>query len=151
MQRFKKGVDSPAPASLGSVSMAAFRHRQRTYVLKPAEARRKWHLVDARGQAPGRLAVKVAGLLRGKDNPRFTPHTDSGDFVVVVNAGGVVFSGDKLDQKIYYRHSGYVGGLKRRTAREQSVPDLLGRVAGVATTTNGSFGQARTAPADGDL
>ena len=76
MQRFQKGVDSPAPASLGSVSMAAFRHRQRTYVLKPAEARRKWHLVDAKGQAPGRLAVKVAGLLRGKDNPRFTPHTD---------------------------------------------------------------------------
>ena len=103
--------------------MAAFRHRQRTYVLKPAEAKRKWHLVDARGQAPGRLAVKVAGLLRGKDNPRFTPHTDSGDFVVVVNAGGVVFSGDKLDQKIYYRHSGYVGGLKRRTAREQMERD----------------------------
>lgn len=103
--------------------MGSFRHRHRSFVLKPAEARRTWHLVDAKGQAPGRLATRVAGLLRGKDNPRFTPHTDSGDFVVVINAGGLAFTGKKLDRKIYHRHSGHVGGLKRRTAREQMERD----------------------------
>ena len=94
-------------------------YRQRTSVLKPSEAQKKWHLIDAQGKIVGRLATEIARLLRGKHNPRFTPHTDSGDFVVVVNADKVKFTGKKWDEKIYYRHSGYIGGLKQRTAREQ--------------------------------
>tara|TARA_Y100000780_G_C13696111_1_gene423205 strand:+ start:101632 stop:102048 length:417 start_codon:yes stop_codon:yes gene_type:complete len=88
-------------------------------VLKPADAEKNWYLVDASGQTVGRLATKIADVLRGKNSPKYTPHTDSGDYVVVINAEKVVFTGDKLDKKVYYRHSGYVGGLKERTAREQ--------------------------------
>ena len=94
-------------------------YRQRTSILKSCEAEKKWHLVDAQERVVGRLATEIAHLLRGKHNPRFTPHMDSGDFVVVVNAGKVKFTGKKWDEKIYYRHSGHVGGLKQRTAREQ--------------------------------
>ena len=94
-------------------------YTQKSFVLKPADAEKKWYLVDASGQTVGRLATKIADVLRGKNSPQYTPHTDSGDFVVVVNAEKVVFTGDKLDSKVYYRHSGYVGGLKERTAREQ--------------------------------
>ena len=93
-------------------------HKERSFVLKPAEAKKKWHLIDAEGKVVGRLATLVASLLRGKGNPQWTPHTDSGDFVVVVNADKVKFTGRKWDNKIYYRHSGYVGGLKEQTARE---------------------------------
>ena len=94
-------------------------YTQKTFVLKPVEAEKKWYLVDAEGKTVGRLATQIADILRGKNNPKFTPHTDSGDFVVVVNAEKVVFTGNKLDEKVYYRHSGYVGGLKERTAKEQ--------------------------------
>jgi len=94
-------------------------YTQKSFVLKPADAEKKWYIVDAEGQTVGRLATELANVLRGKNSPQYTPHTDSGDFVVVVNADKVVFTGAKLDKKVYYRHSGYVGGLKERTAREQ--------------------------------
>ena len=92
---------------------------QKSYVLKPSEASKKWYLLDAEGQTVGRLATRLADMLRGKNNPQYTPHTDSGDFVVVVNAEKVVFTGNKLEKKVYYKHSGYVGGLKEHTAKEQ--------------------------------
>jgi len=88
-------------------------------VLKPADAEKNWYIVNAENQTVGRIATKIADILRGKINPKYTPHTDSGDFVVVVNADKVKFTGNKLDQKIYYKHTGYIGGLKERTAREQ--------------------------------
>ena len=91
---------------------------EKSYVLKPADADKKWFLVDATDKVVGRLATQIADVLRGKNNPKYTPHTDSGDFVVVVNAEKVVFKGNKLDNKKYYSHSDYVGGLKTRTAKE---------------------------------
>lgn len=93
-------------------------YQQKSFVLKPSEAKKNWHLIDATDLVVGRLATEVANILRGKNNPQFTPHTDSGDFVVVINADKVRFTGNKLDQKVYYRHSGYVGGLRERTAKE---------------------------------
>jgi large subunit ribosomal protein L13 len=84
----------------------------KTYVPTLAEIDRRWHLIDAEGQVLGRLAVRVAILLRGKHKPTFTPHEDTGDFVVVVNAAGVRLTGRKLQQKRLVRHSGYPGGLK---------------------------------------
>jgi len=91
----------------------------KTYSAKPGEVTREWYLVDADGQTLGRLATMIADTLRGKRKPQFTPHVDTGDFVVVVNAEKVHVTGQKLDQKRYYRHSGYPGGLRSRTLREQ--------------------------------
>jgi large subunit ribosomal protein L13 len=91
----------------------------KTYSAKPNEIERGWYLVDAEGQNLGRLAVRIADTLRGKDKPQFTPHVDTGDFVVVINAGKVAVTGNKLDDKLYYRHSGYPGGLRSRTLREE--------------------------------
>ena len=91
----------------------------RTYSAKPGEITREWYLVDAQGKTLGRLATQIADTLRGKRKPQFTPHVDTGDFVVVVNAEKIAVTGNKLDQKMYYRHSGYPGGLKERTLREQ--------------------------------
>jgi large subunit ribosomal protein L13 len=91
----------------------------KTYSAKPGEVTREWYLVDADGLTLGRLATVIADTLRGKRKPQFTPHVDTGDFVVVVNAEKIAVTGNKLDQKIYYRHSGYPGGLKERTLREQ--------------------------------
>ena len=91
----------------------------KTYSAKPGEIVREWYLVDAQGQTLGRLATQIADTLRGKRKPQFTPHVDTGDFVVVVNAEKIQVTGNKLDQKRYYRHSGYPGGLKSRTLREQ--------------------------------
>jgi large subunit ribosomal protein L13 len=85
----------------------------RTYSPKPADVQRQWHVIDATDVVLGRLATQVATLLRGKHKPIFAPHVDTGDFVVVVNAGKVALTGSKRDQKIAYRHSGYPGGLKR--------------------------------------
>ncbi len=104
---------NPAPA----------RHPRRflmkTYSAKPGDITREWYLVDAEGKTLGRLATQIADTLRGKRKPQYTPHVDTGDFVVVVNAEKIAVTGNKLDQKIYYRHSGYPGGLKQRTLREQ--------------------------------
>jgi len=83
---------------------------------RPAEVEKKWHLIDADGLVVGRLATIVANLLRGKHKPSYTPHVDMGDHVVVINAGKVRFTGKKLADKIYYKHTGYPGGLKETTA-----------------------------------
>ncbi len=90
----------------------------RTYTAKPADIRREWHVVDAGGQTLGRLATHIAELLRGKNKPIFTPHLDTGDFVIVVNAEKVVVTGRKLKQKVYYRHSGYPAGLRSVTLED---------------------------------
>jgi large subunit ribosomal protein L13 len=91
----------------------------KTYNAKPGEVARDWYLVDAEGQTLGRLATRIADTLRGKGKPQYTPHVDTGDFVVVVNAEKIVVTGNKLDQKQYYRHSGYPGGLRSRSLRDQ--------------------------------
>ena len=91
----------------------------KTYSAKTGEITREWYLVDAEGQTLGRLATQIADRLRGKGKPQFTPHVDTGDFVVVVNAEKIAVTGNKLDEKIYYRHSGYPGGLQVRPLREQ--------------------------------
>jgi large subunit ribosomal protein L13 len=91
----------------------------KTYNAKPGEIAREWYLVDAEGKTLGRLATQIAGTLRGKGKPQYTPHVDTGDFVIVVNAEKIAVTGNKLDQKRYYRHSGYPGGLRSRTLRDQ--------------------------------
>jgi large subunit ribosomal protein L13 len=91
----------------------------RTYTAKPREVARTWYVVDAEAQTLGRLATQIAGVLRGKGKPAYTPHVDTGDFVIVVNAEKIRVTGNKLDQKIYYHHSGYPGGLRERTLRDQ--------------------------------
>ena len=91
----------------------------KTYVVKQDDIQREWFLVDAEGQTLGRLASRIAQILRGKHKPIFSPHNDSGDFVIVINADKIHVTGKKMDQKMYYRHSGYMGGLKERTLREQ--------------------------------
>jgi large subunit ribosomal protein L13 len=90
----------------------------KTLFAKKGEVQRKWHVVDAKDAVLGRLATKIANYLTGKNKPIFTPNTDTGDFVVVINADKVKLTGKKLDSKVYYRHSGYPGGLKAETARE---------------------------------
>ena len=87
-----------------------------TRSIKPAEVEKNWHLIDAEGLVVGRLAVVIADLLRGKHKPSFTPHVDCGDHVVVINADKVRFTGNKLGQKVYYKHTGYAGGIKGVTA-----------------------------------
>ncbi len=89
----------------------------RSFQAKPLEVQRKWHLVDAKGKTLGRLAVQVATLLRGKHKPIFTPNVDTGDHVVIINAGEVRLTGNKLQKKIYYHHTGYPGGIKSITAK----------------------------------
>ena len=91
----------------------------KTYTAKPGEIERQWYVVDAEAKTLGRLATQIADVLRGKGKPAYTPHVDTGDFVIVVNAEKIHVTGQKLDQKIYYRHSGYPGGLRERTLREQ--------------------------------
>ena len=90
----------------------------KTFMASPATIDRKWYVVDAEGKTLGRLASEVAKVLRGKNKPIFTPHIDTGDYVIVVNAEKIKVTGKKLDQKVYYRHSGYVGGIKETTLKE---------------------------------
>ena len=90
-----------------------------TFMAKPAEVERKWYVVDADGVTLGRLAAEVASILKGKKKPIYTPHVDTGDYVIVVNADKVKVTGKKLDQKVYFSHSEYVGGVKEVTLREQ--------------------------------
>ena len=101
----------PARASRGFRTM-------KTYVATPADRQRDWYVVDAEGQTLGRLATRIADALRGKRKPEYTPHVDTGDFVVVVNAEKIHVTGNKLEQKRYWRHSGYPGGIKSRTLAE---------------------------------
>lgn len=91
----------------------------KTYITKPDEIEREWWVVDAEGKTLGRLASEVAKILRGKHKAYYTPNLDCGDFVIVLNAGKIRITGNKLDDKMYYRHSGYPGGLKSLTLREQ--------------------------------
>ncbi len=90
----------------------------KTYVAKPAEVERKWYVVDAAGLTLGRLASEVAKILRGKNKPTYTPFTDTGDFVIVINASKLVLTGNKLDQKFYRYHTGYMGGMKETSYRK---------------------------------
>ncbi len=99
-----------------------------TYSAKKSDNKGKWWFVDAKGEVLGRLATRIASRLRGKHNPLFTPHVDTGDWVVVVNADKIVLTGKKMEKKNYYRHSGYIGSLKTTTAKElieKSPEDLI--------------------------
>ena len=91
----------------------------KTFMASPATIDRKWYVVDATDKTLGRLASEVARVLRGKNKAIFTPHIDTGDYVIVINAEKIAVTGKKLDQKIYYRHSNYVGGMKKATLREK--------------------------------
>ena len=100
----------------------------KTYVAKEQEISKKWYLVDAKDRVLGRLATQIAMRLRGKHKPIFTPHADTGDFIVVINANKVMLTGRKWDKKIYYRHTGYIGGLKEISAKkllEKKPEDIL--------------------------
>ena len=90
----------------------------KTYMANPAKVEKKWYVVDAEGQTLGRLASEVAKVLRGKNKPVYTPHIDTGDYVIIINAEKVAVTGKKLDQKVYYHHSDYVGGMKETTLKE---------------------------------
>ena len=91
----------------------------KTFMASPATIDRKWYVVDATGMTLGRLASEIASVLRGKNKPIFTPHMDTGDYVIIINAEKVAVTGKKLDQKVYYHHSDYVGGMKSATLREK--------------------------------
>ena len=91
----------------------------KTYMATPESINRKWYVVDASGYTLGRLASEIAKVLRGKNKPEFTPHVDTGDYVIVINAEKIKVTGKKLDQKVYYKHSDYVGGMKEATLREK--------------------------------
>jgi len=99
----------------------------KTYVAKEHEIEKKWYLVDAQDMVLGRLATQIAVRLRGKHKPIYTPHADTGDFVVVINAGKVSLTGNKWDKKMYYRHTGYMGGLKQISAKKllEKKPDQV--------------------------
>ncbi len=101
--------------------------KQKTSVIKPLEAKKNWWLINAEDKVVGRLATEIADLLRGKKNPLFTPNADSGDFVVVINAEKVRFTGRKGEDKIYQWHTNHIGGLKQRTVKEQLAihPELI--------------------------
>lgn len=88
-----------------------------TFMQKKETVERKWYVIDAEGQSLGRVASKAAQILRGKHKPTFTPHIDCGDYIIIINADKVNLTGDKLNKKIYYDHSGYTGGLRERTAK----------------------------------
>lgn len=90
----------------------------KTFVAKPSNIERNWLIVDAKDQRLGRLATRIADALRGKTKPQYTPHIDTGDFVVVINAADITVTGRKMENKMYYRHTGYPGGLKQRSLSE---------------------------------
>ena len=91
----------------------------KSFIAKPAEVERKWYVIDAEGKTLGRLASEAAAILRGKKKPIYTPHVDCGDYVIVINAEKISVTGKKMDQKIYYHHSDYVGGMKEATLKEK--------------------------------
>lgn len=90
----------------------------KSYMASPSDVERKWYVVDAEGKTLGRISTEIANVLRGKNKPIYTPHIDTGDYVIVVNAAKVVTTGKKLNQKVYYHHSDYVGGMKETTLKE---------------------------------
>ena len=99
------------------------KQKMKSYMATASTIERKWYIVDAEGQTLGRLASEVAKVLRGKNKPTYTPHIDTGDYVIVVNAEKIRVSGNKLNDKVYYHHSGYVGGLKSATLKEKLEKD----------------------------
>lgn len=115
----------------------------KTFMASPATIERKWYVVDATDMTLGRLASEVAKVLRGKNKPIFTPHMDCGDYVVVINASKVKVTGKKLDQKIYYHHSDYVGGMKETTLREmmQKKPERVIELAVKGMLPKGPLGR----------
>ncbi len=114
-----------------------------TFMPKAADIERKWVVVDAEGQVFGRVASAVANILRGKNKPYYTPHMDTGDYVIIVNASKLVFTGNKLDQKTYYHHSGYAGGLKETKYRKLMAekPEFAIRRAVVGMLPKGPLGR----------
>lgn len=114
-----------------------------TYMAKAQDIKRKWYIVDAEGVVLGRLASQVASILRGKNKPIYTPHVDTGDFVIIINADKVVLTGRKLDQKIYYHHTGYPGGLKEVVYRKLMAekPEFAVRKAIVGMLPKGPLGR----------
>ena len=114
-----------------------------TFVPKKDYIERKWYVVDAEGQVFGRVASQVASILRGKNKPYYTPNMDTGDYVIIVNASKLIFTGNKLDQKVYYHHSGYAGGLKETKYRKLMAekPELAVRHAVVGMLPKGPLGR----------
>jgi large subunit ribosomal protein L13 len=106
------------PEPRGASCPRGLSHAVKTYVATPSDRQRDWLIVDATGQTLGRLATQIADALRGKRKPTYTPHIDTGDFVVVINAEKIAVSGNKREDKLYHRHSGYPGGLKTRTLND---------------------------------
>ena len=117
----------------------------KTFVAKEHEVQKKWYVVDAKDKIVGRIATQIAMRLRGKHKPIFTPHADTGDFVVVVNADKVAFTGRKWDNKIYYRYTGYIGGLKKMTAKEmlEKKPEEIIRFAVKRMLPKNSLGRSQ--------
>ena len=115
----------------------------KTYLAKAEDINRKWYVVDAEGVVLGRLASQVASILRGKNKPTYTPNVDTGDYVIIINASKAVLTGNKLDQKIYYRHTGYVGGLKETPYRKLMAekPEFAVRKAVVGMLPKGPLGR----------
>ena len=116
----------------------------KSFMASPATIERKWYVVDATGYTLGRLASEVAKVLRGKNKPIFTPHMDCGDYVIIVNADKVTVTGKKLDQKIYYHHSEYVGGMKETTLREMMAkkPEKVVKLAVKGMLPKGALGKS---------
>ncbi|MFA6000886.1 MAG: 50S ribosomal protein L13 [Thermoleophilia bacterium] len=117
----------------------------KTYVAKPSTIERNWLVVDAKDQRLGRLATRIADSLRGKTKPEYTPNIDTGDFVVVVNASRIAVTGRKMENKIYYRHTGYPGGLKQRTLAEMMTkrPEQVIRLAVKGMLPKNRLGRAQ--------
>ncbi|MBR3764838.1 MAG: 50S ribosomal protein L13 [Clostridia bacterium] len=115
----------------------------KTFMPKAADITRQWYVVDAEGQSLGRVASQVANILRGKNKPIYTPNVDTGDYVIIINASKAVLTGKKLDQKIYYKHSGYVGGLKETKYRKLMAdkPEFALRKAIVGMLPKGPLGR----------
>ncbi|MBQ2952477.1 MAG: 50S ribosomal protein L13 [Clostridia bacterium] len=115
----------------------------KTFMPKAADITRQWYVVDAEGKALGRVASQVANILRGKNKPIYTPNVDTGDYVIIINASKVILTGKKLDQKIYYKHSGYVGGLKETKYRKllAEKPEFALRKAIVGMLPKGPLGR----------
>lgn len=119
----------------------------KTFVTKPADINREWWVVDAEGQTLGRLATQIATILRGKNKPTYSPHLDTGDFVVVVNCEKITVTGNRMEDKKYYRHSGYFGGLSEVTLRDQldRKPERVLREAVRGMLPKGPLGRAQLA------
>ena len=115
----------------------------KTFMPKAADITRQWYVVDAEGKALGRVASQVANILRGKNKPIYTPNVDTGDYVIIINASKVILTGKKLDQKIYYKHSGFVGGLKETKYRKllAEKPEFALRKAVVGMLPKGPLGR----------